>query len=222
MRNIVFSVAINIFIFAFLVVASTYAATLNFNPNSVNTQQDGTFSVDVTIDAGTEQVTGTDVYVIYDPQYLQLQTVTAGSFFPKSDNMPSSGKLYVWGVIENQGEYKSGQGVVSTLTFKMLKGGNTTVSFQCNTSNAETSKILKNDINATNVINCGGNGSLLVNATGTGSGSSGSTNNNGGSTSTTTTVTTLPQSGVYENVMGFAIPGMILLFIGVALRLVVR
>nr|MBP7967517.1 hypothetical protein [Candidatus Woesebacteria bacterium] len=204
MRNIVISTGINVFIFLFLAVVSASAATLNFNPSSVNTQQDGTFSVDVVVDAGTEQVTGTDVYVIYDPQYLQLQTVTAGSFFPKSDNMPSTGKLYVWGVIENQGEYKTGQGVLSTLTFKTVKGGNTTVTFQCDTANTETSKILKNDINATNVINCGGNGSLTINSTG-----SGTTNNSSSSTSTTTTVTTLPQSGVYENVMRFAVPGLI-------------
>ncbi len=217
MRNIVLSTGINVFIFLFLAVVSASAATLNFNPNSVNTQQDGTFSVDVVVDAGTEQVTGTDVYVIYDPQYLQLQTVTAGSFFPKSDNMPSTGKLYVWGVIENQGEYKTGQGVLSTLTFKTVKGGNTTVTFQCNTANTETSKILKNDINATNVINCGGNGTLTINSTG-----SGTTNNSSSTTSTTTTVTTLPQSGVYENVMRFAVPGLILMFMGVALRLVIR
>ncbi len=217
MRNIVISTGINVFIFLFLAVVSASAATLNFNPSSVNTQQDGTFSVDVVVDAGTEQVTGTDVYVIYDPQYLQLQTVTAGSFFPKSDNMPSTGKLYVWGVIENQGEYKTGQGVLSTLTFKTVKGGNTTVTFQCDTANTETSKILKNDINATNVINCGGNGSLTINSTG-----SGTTNNSSSSTSTTTTVTTLPQSGVYENVMRFAVPGLILMFMGVALRLVIR
>lgn len=218
MRKVLISLGMNAFVFAFIAVVATHAATLNFNPSSVNTQQDGTFSVDVTIDAGTEQVTGTDIYVLYDPQYLQLQTVTAGSFFPKSDNLPSSGKLYVWGVIENQGEYKSGQGVVSTLTFKMLRGGNTTVTFQCNSANTETSKILKNDINATNVINCGGNGSLLVNATGTGS-TNNSNNNGSSSTSTTTTVTTLPQSGVYENVVAYALPGVILLLVGAALRL---
>lgn len=219
MRNTIISLTIHLFLFLFIAVASASAATLNFNPNSVSTQQDGTFSVDVLVDSGTEQITGTDIYVLYDPQYLELQTVTAGSFFPKTDNIPSSGKLYVWGVIENQGEYKSGQGVVSTLTFKTIKSGNTTVQFDCNLSNTETSKILKNDINATNVINCGGNGSLLVNAPGTGT----TTTTTGTSTtSTTSTPSTLPQSGVYENVMKYSVPGMILMFIGVALRLVIR
>ncbi len=218
MHKIVVSAGINFVFFFFRFVVSASAATLNFNPTSITTQQDGTFSVDIVVDAGTEQVTGTDIYLLYDPQYLGLQTVTAGSFFPKSDNIPSSGKLYVWGVIENQGEYKSGQGVVSTLTFKTLKGGNTSISFDCNLSNTETSKILKNDINATNIINCGGNGTLLVNATGTSTtGATGTT-----STSTTTTVTTLPQSGIYENVTKFAIPGMLFLLVGIALRFGIR
>ena len=204
--------SLSAFLFLFVGAVSAAAATLNFNPNSVDTQQDGTFSVDVMVDAGTEQVTGTDVYVLYDPQYLQLQTVTAGSLFPKSDNMPSSGKLYVWGVIENQGDYKTGQGVLSTLTFKVIKGGNTAVTFECNTSATETSKVLKNDINATNVINCAGNGSLQVNSPTTGS----------STTSTTTTPATLPQSGVYENVLMYSASGLLLLFIGAALRFVSR
>ncbi|CAN5242633.1 hypothetical protein BH09PAT2_BH09PAT2_07830 [soil metagenome] len=220
MRNTILSAGLNLFLFLFVAVAAASAATLNFNPSSVSTQKDGTFSVDVVADAGTEQITGTDIYVLYDPQYLQLQTVTAGSFFPKSDNIPSTGKLYIWGVIENQGEYKTGQGVVATLTFKTLQGGNNTVRFDCNLSNAETSKILKNDINATNVINCGGNGTLLVTAPG--SGTTGTPASGTSTTSTTTTVTTLPRSGVYENVLKYAVPGLILMFVGLALRFSIR
>lgn len=218
MPKIFRSMLISTFVYLFLSAVGAHAATLNFNPSSISTQQNATFTVDVIVDAGTEQITGTDVYVIYDPQYLELQTVTAGSFFPKSDNMPSSGKLYVWGVIENQGEYKSGQGTLATLTFKTLKGGDTSVRYECNLSNTETSKILKNDINATNIINCGGNGTLLITSPATGS--SGTSTNTG--TSTTTTVTTLPQSGVYENVMMFSAAGITLLLIGAALRLAVR
>ena len=209
-----FSLCIALFLFG--IVLPTSAATLDFNPDSVSTSQDGTFSVDLTIDAGTEQVAGTDIYVSYNPSYLELQSVTARSFFPKIDNIPSSGKLYIAGVIENQGDYKTGQGTVAVISFKSLKSGSTTVSYTCDIANTETSKIVKNDINATNLINCSGNGSLIVSSDST------ATDDSNSDTSSPNNSNTLPQSGVYENVMQYSLAGIVLLFIGFGLRILVR
>lgn len=219
-RNVLSLIAVAALFFTF--VGHSYAANLDFNPDSVSTSPDSTFSADVIIDAGSDQVAGTDVYINFDPQYLELQTVTYGSYFPKVDDIPSSGQVYISGVIENQGEYQTGQGTVATITFKAVKAGSTTVAFDCNTANTQTSKIVQNDINATNIINCGGNGNLVVDISGDGSGSSSSGSSSGSSSSSSSSGGTLPKSGVYENVMKFAIPGMILLALGAVLKVVAR
>lgn len=206
-------------------VPDAYAGTLNFTPSSKSVLPNTTFTVDVVIDAGTDQVAGSDIYVNYDGSYLELQSVTNGSYFPKTSNIPTSGRLYISGVVESQGEYKTGLGTVATLSFKTLQTGNTTVRYDCNLANTETSKIVKNDINATNVINCGGNGSLIVDistsASGSSGGSSGSSGSSGGS-STGSLPSNLPASGVYENMMQYSLAGFALLIVGIVLRLAVR
>ncbi len=196
------------FLFLFLFFVGTVeAATLNFNPDSLSAKSGETFTVSIDIDAGSDQVAGSDIYIDYDTALVEAQTVTAGSYFPKVNNVPSSGRLYISGIIENQGDYKTGTGTVATVVFKAIKSGSTTLKFDCDLSKSDTSKIVQNDINATNIINCDGNTSLIVDITGA------------TTTSNTSNQTILLQSGVFDSMGFYTIAGIALLTLGAALRL---
>lgn len=204
---------------------SVHAASLGFDSASSQTAVGSTTTVAVTINAGTEEISGTDIYVSFDSTKLELQSVTAGSYFPTVTNTPGTGSVYISGVIANPGEFKTGSGTVAQLVFKGLAAGTTTLSFDCNLTQADTSKIIKNDINATNVIDCSALGSHTV-TIGEGTGATGTTGTTGTSTSTTTTTSTtysptsLPQSGVYDSVLQYSVAGVALLLVGIALKFI--
>ena len=89
---------------------------------------------------------------MYDPAYLEASSVAAGTYFPAVTNNITAGKVSITGLIVDPGTYKTGAGVVATITFKSLKNGVTNVTFDCRADVSNSSKIIKNDVNATNVI----------------------------------------------------------------------
>ena len=191
-----------------------YAAFLDFDQSTVSINAGESFDIQVTIDAGSDQVSSNDAYVIYDPTLLEAQSVTPGDYFPTVVNNITSGRLYVAGLVDDPATYKTGTGTIATISFRALTDGIGTLTYDCQEGVYNSSKIIKNDLNATNVIDCSLNGSSSVTV---GAGiSTGST----GSTDSTATPSALPQSGLFENVSKIAVPGMILLLIGGALRLV--
>lgn len=216
-------------IIAFVLVAvlylslhqASYAAFLKLDKTTVSSQATQTFTVDVTVDAGTDQITSTDIWVVYDPAYLEAQTVVNGTFFPAVTSNITSGKVSITGLIVDPGTYKTGTGVVATVTFKSLLNGTSNISFDCRTDVSNSSKIIKNDVNATNLIECSKNTGATVTIGGTAASSTASTGTYATPTVSSvqpTIATSLPQSGIIENITRFAIPGMVLLMIGVMLR----
>ncbi|PIY69313.1 hypothetical protein COY90_01260 [Candidatus Roizmanbacteria bacterium CG_4_10_14_0_8_um_filter_39_9] len=210
------------FIFLFLLFLSLVsverveAASLRFGTTTVSTNANQTFTTDVVVDAGTDQVTSSDIWVVYDPTYLEAQTVTSGTYFPAVTNNITSGKVSITGLIVDPGTYKTGNGVIATITFKGLKNGNTNVTFDCRTDVSNSSKIIKNDINATNIIVCSENGQLAV-----GIGVAANSSSSGYvPVANPTLPSSLPQTGIAENIVKFAAPGIILLFIGGMLRFI--
>lgn len=211
------------FIFLFLIflslvsVGRVEAASLRFGTTTVSTNANQTFTTDVVVDAGTDQITSSDIWVVYDPAFLEAQTVTSGTFFPAVTNNITSGKVSITGLIVDPGTYKTGNGVIATVTFKGLKNGNTNVTFDCRTDVSNSSKIIKNDINATNIIACAQNGQLAV-----GIGVAASSSSTGGYVPVVnpTVPAYLPETGIAENIVKFAAPGLMLLLVGAMLRLV--
>ncbi len=192
------------------------AAYLKFDKATVSAANGATFQIGVIVEPGTDSLSSADVYVTYDSTLLKATVVTSGTQFPTVTNdIATSGKVYIAGMVNDPSASISASGTLATITFQALKDGTGTLAYDCNLS-----KIIKNDVNATNVIVCGSN---LTSAVTVGAGSSGTTT----PTPTTTTgnpeptaVTELPQSGVFDNVAGMAIPGMIILIIGLGIRLV--
>jgi len=188
-------------------VSPVNAGFLKFDNTTATAANGATFQLSVIVDPGSDSINSADIYVTYDSTLLKATTVTAGSLFSTvSNDIATSGIVYIAGMVDDPASSISSSGTVATITFQALKDGTGTLTFDCNTS-----KIIKNDINASNVIACSSNGTSVVTI---GSGSSGSS-----VTPTTAPISELPQSGVFDNVTNIAIPGMILLIFGGIFRL---
>lgn len=205
--NNLFKTFLSLIIFFIVVpfVLRTEAASLNFDKSTATAANGATFQISVTVDPGSDALNSTDVYVTYDATLLKATLVSAGSLFPTvSNDISTSGKIYIAGMVNDPASSISTAGTLATITFQGLKEGTGTLSFDCNSS-----KIIKNDINASNVITCSQNGTAAITV---GSGSS--------TAPTTEPPAQLPKSGIFDNVVKFAFPGAILLILGGVLRLV--
>lgn len=215
MKNLFINFVFYISVFFAVSLVSVHAGSLSFDPEKTATKANEAFTVSVKIDAGTDQIAGTDIYITYDDSLLSLQSVTGAGYFPLVSNIPSKNRIYISGVVANQGEFKTGTGTVATLVFKGLSEATTDIKFDCDLTKTDTSKVVKNDINASNVINC----SVLKAHTvtiGAGSKPTGDTSANDEPDED------LPESGAYDKVIEYSVYGGALLLIGLALRFALR
>ena len=226
-----------VFIFLFPLIEFTYAATLQIDPATVTTAVDKTFEVKISVNSGGEEINGVDAFIIYDANILEAQSISDGSFFPTVlHDIKKAGRAYIAGMVDNPGTFKIGAGTIATIIFKAKKNGATTVVFDCTQGSTTDSNVVKNDLNATDIILCASNGSLKV------------TVESASTTTTTATVPTaavptatpaavatnaptqtaaqtaavpqvLPKSGVFENITRYATPGIVLVIVGFGMRL---
>ena len=175
------------------------AASLKFDKTSASVDVGGTLSVGVIVDAGSDEISSTDIYVTYDASFVEAQSVDAGSFFPTVTNNISSGRIYIAGMVDDPASSKTGSGTVATITFKGLKNGSGAISFDFTSS-----KVIKDDINATNIMDCNANGSLTVTV---------------GSGGTPVNPTELPKSGIFDDMVKWSQWGIVLVIVGGVVRL---
>ena len=259
MKKLLFT---SLFLFVGIFTASSLfgqvsAASLKFDKTSNSVAPGGTFQVQVVLDPGSEQVTSTDAWIVYDKNALTVVSVQDGSYFPTVLNDTSTlGKVYIAGLVNDPTEFKTGVGTVATITFSAVSAGTTNLSYECNPAATETSKIIKNDINSTNIIDCAANGQQSIVISSTGGGGGGGGTGGGGSTIPTTapgttiaptviptltltpsptifepsptiatisaTPSALPESGVLENMVNIALPGILLVIIGSTLKILLK
>ncbi len=229
-------------VFAFGALAqSAHAASLDFDPTSVTANVDGTFSVKVTIDTGSDKSPSSTVIVSYDSEIIEPVSAANGTFFADStDDEDTSGRVSFFGFNNDPEAAKSGKGTVATITFKGVKEGTSKLEFICDSSNSsDTSTIEKDDIDATNIISCGQNGTASVtigaasdttdtdgdgipdttDTDANGDGVTDSTASGALADPDTSTVSALPRTGTLDNIAKFALPGIFFIGIGVALKL---
>jgi len=102
-------------------------------------------------------------------------------------------------MVDDPASSKTGSGTVATITFKGLKNGSGAISFDCTSS-----KVIKDDINATNIMDCNANGSLTVTV---------------GSGGTPVNPTELPKSGIFDDMVKWSQWGIVLVIVGGVVRL---
>jgi len=125
-----------------------------FEPSSTAVKKDQTFDININIDPVGEQVAGADIYLDYNAELLTLESVTAGTYFPLVANVPASGRLYISATVANQGDSKTGTGTIATVVFKASEVGTANISIDCDPQKTDSSRMVKDDINATNILNC--------------------------------------------------------------------
>lgn len=201
--------------FFLFIAVGVEAGNMKFDKTTVSVATGDTFEIQVVVDSGSEQINSTSAYVNYDATIVEVQSVTAGTFFSTVTNNITSGQVYIVGLIDTVGDFRTSSGTLATITFKGLKDGVASLSFLCQTTSSTTSTIIKNDINATNVIVCGENGTATVTV---GAGSS------EGPTATPApsepTPTALPRSGAFDSLPNFLIFGLVLVLVGGGMRLI--
>ncbi|MCX6732462.1 MAG: cohesin domain-containing protein [Candidatus Roizmanbacteria bacterium] len=209
-------------LFAFLFVTlPVEAASLKFDQGTVTVGAGSTFTLNAVIDAGSDQITSTDMWILYDSTLLEAQSASAAAYFPAVTNNITAGKIYIAGLVTDPGTYKTGVGNVATITFKGLKNGQATITYDCRADVSNSSKVIKNAVDPTNVINCAQNGTSIV-TIGTG----------GTATSLTPTVyaptsvyspqtqpTALPQTGIMDEMPKLFIAGGIFVMVGIMMRI---
>lgn len=204
------------------------AAVLKFDQTSYTVNTGETFNAAVVVDPGTENILGSDAYILYDNTLLEAISVSNGTYFDSVVNsLTTAGKAYIAGLVDDPGTSKTGVGTIATITFKALKAGTGTLSYDCRAGASDASKIVKNDIDATNIIDCAGNGTATVAAGGDSATSSATltptpTSTGGGSTGSTggtTTPAELPKTGTFDNILKYSLPGLMLVLLGGVIKL---
>ena len=125
-----------------------------FEPSSTTIKKGQSFGVNLNVDPGAEAVAGADIYIDFNPELLTLESIVTGSYFPLVANVPSTGRLYIAATVENQGDSKTGTGTIATVTFKATQTGKANIAIDCDPAKTDSSRLTKNDINATNILNC--------------------------------------------------------------------
>ncbi len=182
---ITFVAIVGVFSFILLFSKPVEAAFFKFSPASISSVSGNTFQVSVLVDSGTDEILSSDAYILFDSKVLEAQTVADGSYFPYVVHNISAGKVSIRGIVTDAATSRTGSGTLATITFKTLAAGSASLSFFCDMNASDTSKIIKNDINASNIIVCTQNniasviavsptpvpsGTLSITPTGTGTG----------------------------------------------------
>lgn len=202
------------FLVSALMVQGAEAAYLKFDQSSVSVNAGQTFTIGVVVDAGTDQVQSSDIYVTYDSTALEAQSVTPGTYFPSVLNTISPGRVYIAGVPQQQNQPKTGSGTVATITFMATKPA--TLSFDCTSST-----IIQYDPNSPNIIQCSQNQTASVIVGGVAPPATGTSDNTAGTGGTAEpTPSVLPQAGFFDNTLKIAIPGLMLLTLGLMARVI--
>lgn len=218
------------------------AATLSLSPASGTFNKGCSFSLNIILDSGPDQVEGTDVnFLLYDNSRFTATSVEQGTIFsdyPINSIDSSAGKIYISGVDANNHPF-NGTGTFAKVNFTVkatAPAGATQMSFafnpndKTNTTDSNVEVIQDNTVvdvlsSVTNGSYTVGSGSCLAQAssspssstgTGTGTGTGSKTKGGvGGIGDATGAAQTLPLAGSLDMTMTLAITGGILTLLGI-------
>lgn len=144
------------FLFNFPSKARATGASLYLAPASGTFFVSSTFDVSVFVNTGGENVNAVQIDIKFDPAKLQVASPTAGKSFievwvapPTYSNL--KGEMTFIGGLPSPG-INTSAGLVSTVTFRAITPGTTTILF------SDTSKVLRNDPEGTNILTSIGRG----------------------------------------------------------------
>lgn len=165
------------------------APKIFFDPSTITVVQNNEFTIQLKIDAQSNQVIGSDVVVSYAGTDLDITSVTSGSYFPQfqyADN--ASGRLELHGYVTSMYQGKTGAGTLATLKFKSSKStGSSALTMSCDGSGNDTN-MLSNS--GQNILSCNSSNQVALTYSGSST----------GSTNTPTPTSTQNQGGNQNNI----------------------
>ncbi len=97
------------------------ATTLAFNPNNITKYPGQTFTVDIKVNTGSNQVVSADLVIGFNPQVLQATSISIGSFLPNTSeiykNIDNQTGLITYSFYTFATNAKSGEGTLASINF---------------------------------------------------------------------------------------------------------
>lgn len=216
------------FILIFPVFSSVSAASLQIDPTTVTTTAGQQFTVNLNIDAGSNQILATDAYITYPSTLLEFVSAEVGTYenlaLATKDSTSTNDELYIAHIVEAAGKFGQGAGTLAKVTFKAKADGTATLAFRCTPGSTTDSNIANNVFNAPDIITCSENKSATI-TIGTGVGSEATATPTAtlvpttGVSSSTVTPTQLPQTGMADTLIPFILPGLFLVIMGMGMKI---
>lgn len=132
-------------------------AYLQFDPAAATVKIGDQFDVKVVVNTYGKQVLSSEAYVLFNTSNLQMVSVENGTFFPVTNYTSSAGSVVIRGLVNEPAAYREGIGILATVKFKALQNSTSQITAYCNLQAGNTSKIIQNNIDAQNIIDCAGN-----------------------------------------------------------------
>lgn len=106
------------------------ATTLSLSPASITKKVGETFSLEVKIDTGLNQVVATEIHLLFDADKLEAESITNGALFPNilTSGTVASGSASIAIGASNTTTPVTGTGVAAVIRFKALKTTDTPTS----------------------------------------------------------------------------------------------
>ena len=114
------------------------ATVLSLIPAAEDYDKDEIFIVDVLIETGANIIIGADIFLSFDPQILEAQSVSIGTFLPSAQEATSQinnnlGTI-LYGLFTSTENAQTGTGTLAQVTFKGKALGTSAVAFSSQTS----------------------------------------------------------------------------------------
>lgn len=154
------------FLSFFFEATSVSAAYLYFSPATKTAANQESISVDILVNTEGEQISAADAYIEYNNSLLSVQSVQNKSYFPYQTHAITGNRIALRGLVFDAETYVTGTGTMATITFQVLAEGTGRLTFFCDKNVSSTSRIVKNDTTATNLIDCSRNGSMALTVAG--------------------------------------------------------
>ncbi len=185
---------------------------LQFDPASQTVKVGDQVNVKVVVNTAGHQTLSSDAYVLYNNTNLQFVSVQNGDFFPSVTFTNSSSSIVVRGMVTEPASYREGIGILATITFKALQNGTVPLSYYCNTQAGDTSKIIENNIDAQNIMDCAANQTATI-IVGSGGGTTISPGPTSGHVSPTKKPTPTKNPRINDNILKAIIAIILVIFV---------
>lgn len=178
-------------------IAYAAGATFSLSPASGSHNIGSVFSVNVILNTGSNETSGADAILIYEPAKLSAQSITAGAIYdsyPIKTINATAGKILISGITSNASSSFSGNGTFATIAFKPLVSGTSTLRFDFKANEPTDSNVAKKGTQGEDILTSVSNATYTIT-----SGSVTPTPGAGGAP---------PVSGVFEVTLAITLVGL--------------